>query len=46
VCLLIDANLSPKVATALRKADLEALNVGDVGLLTTSDRAISLIRDS
>jgi predicted nuclease of predicted toxin-antitoxin system len=34
VCLLIDANLSPKVAAALGKAGLESVHVGDVGLLT------------
>ena len=38
--LLIDANLSPKVAAALRKAGLESVHVGDVGLLTAPDRAI------
>jgi predicted nuclease of predicted toxin-antitoxin system len=40
VRLLIDANLSPKVAAALRKAGLESVHVGDVGLLTAPDRAI------
>jgi predicted nuclease of predicted toxin-antitoxin system len=40
VRLLIDANLSPKVATALRKAGLESAHVGDVGLLTAPDRGI------
>jgi predicted nuclease of predicted toxin-antitoxin system len=39
VRLLIDANLSPKVA-ALRKAGLESVHVGDVGLLTAPDQAI------
>ena len=38
--LLIDANLSPKVAAALSKAGLESVHVGDVGLLTAPDRAI------
>lgn len=38
--LLIDANLSPKVAAALRTAGLESVHVGDVGLLTASDRGI------
>jgi predicted nuclease of predicted toxin-antitoxin system len=40
VRLLIDANLLPKVATALRNAGLESVQVGDVGLLTAPDRAI------
>jgi Domain of unknown function (DUF5615) len=40
VRLLIDANLSPKVAAALRKAGLESVHVGDVGLLTAPDRDI------
>jgi predicted nuclease of predicted toxin-antitoxin system len=40
VRLLIDANLSPKVAAALRKAGLESVHVGDVGLLTAPDRGI------
>ena len=38
--LLIDANLSPKVARALGKSGLEAVHVGDVGLLTASDRSL------
>ena len=38
--LLIDANLSPKVAAALSKAGLESVHVGDAGLLTAPDRAI------
>lgn len=38
--LLIDANLSPKVAAALCKAGLESVHVGDVGLLTAADRGI------
>lgn len=38
--LLIDANLSPKVAVALAKAGLESVHVGDVGLLTAPDKAI------
>ena len=38
--LLIDANLSPKVAAALRKAGLESVHVGDVGLLTAPDPSI------
>lgn len=38
--LLIDANLSPKIAAALSKAGLESAHVGDAGLLTAPDRAI------
>lgn len=38
--LLIDANLSPRVAVALSKAGLESVHVGDVGLLTAPDRSI------
>jgi len=40
VRLLVDANLSPKVAAALSKAGLESVHVGDVGLLTASDQGI------
>jgi predicted nuclease of predicted toxin-antitoxin system len=40
LCLLIDANLSPKVAAALGKAGLESVHVGDAGLLTAPDRSI------
>jgi len=40
VRLLIDADLSPKVAAALRKVGLESVHVGDVGLLTAPDRGI------
>jgi len=40
VRLLIDANLSPRVAVALSKAGLESVHVGDVGLLTAPDRSI------
>jgi predicted nuclease of predicted toxin-antitoxin system len=40
VRLLIDANLSPKVAAALRTAGLESVHVGDVGLLTAPDPSI------
>jgi hypothetical protein len=40
VRLLIDANLSPKVAAALCKAGLESVHVGDVGLLAAPDRSI------
>lgn len=38
--LLIDANLSLKVAVALVKTGLESVHVGDVGLLTAHDKAI------
>lgn len=38
--LLVDANLSPKVAVALGKSGFESVHVGDVGLLTASDRSI------
>ncbi len=38
--LLIDANLSPKVADDLSKAGLVSVRVGDVALLTAADRAI------
>jgi hypothetical protein len=41
VRLLIDANLSPKVARALGKSGLEAVHVGDVGLLTALTAASS-----
>jgi predicted nuclease of predicted toxin-antitoxin system len=40
VRLLIDANLSPRVAVALSKAGLESLHVCDVCLLTAPDRDI------
>jgi predicted nuclease of predicted toxin-antitoxin system len=40
VRLLIDANLSPRIAVALGKAGLESVHVCDVGLLTAPDRAI------
>ena len=39
--LLIDANLSPKVAAALSKAGLESVHVGDVGLLTANLPAVA-----
>jgi len=38
--LLIDANLSPKVASALRHAGIEATHVADHGLLTSPDQKI------
>jgi predicted nuclease of predicted toxin-antitoxin system len=40
VRLLIDANLSPRVAAVLSKAGLESVHVRDVGLLTAPDRSI------
>ena len=38
--LLIDANLSPRVATALRVAGHTAVHVADIGLLDASDSEI------
>lgn len=38
--LLIDANLSPKVAEGLREAGFDAVHVTDLDLLTASDDAI------
>jgi predicted nuclease of predicted toxin-antitoxin system len=40
VRLLIDANLSPRIAVALGKAGLESIHVRDVGMLTAPDRSI------
>jgi predicted nuclease of predicted toxin-antitoxin system len=40
VRLLIDANLSPRVAVSLASAGFEAIHVVDVGLLTAADEAI------
>jgi predicted nuclease of predicted toxin-antitoxin system len=40
VRLLVDANLSPRVAAALSKAGLDSAHVRDVGLLTASDQSI------
>jgi predicted nuclease of predicted toxin-antitoxin system len=40
VRLLIDANLSPRVAASLGSAGFEAIHVVDVGLLTAADEAI------
>jgi predicted nuclease of predicted toxin-antitoxin system len=40
VRLLIDANLSPRVAGTLNKAGLESVHVCDVGLLTAPGRSI------
>ena len=38
--ILLDANLSPVVATALREAGHDAVHVVDLGLLTASDAQI------
>ena len=38
--LLVDANLSPRVAEALRSAGHDAFHVADHGLLTASDETI------
>ena len=38
--LLIDANLSPRVAAKLRDAGHDAVHVVDIGLLSASDEAI------
>ena len=38
--ILIDANLSPRVAEALNAAGHETLHVGDVGMLNAADEAI------
>jgi predicted nuclease of predicted toxin-antitoxin system len=40
VRLLIDANLSPKVAARIRSGGHEAVHVADIGLLTASDEVI------
>jgi predicted nuclease of predicted toxin-antitoxin system len=40
VRLLIDANLSPRVAASLASAGFETIHVAEVGLLTASDEAI------
>jgi len=37
---LVDANLSPRVATKLSSEGFKSIHVGDVGLLTAADRAI------
>jgi predicted nuclease of predicted toxin-antitoxin system len=37
---LVDANLSPRVATLLSGDGFESIHVGDVDLLTATDRAI------
>jgi len=38
--LLVDANLSPKVAAGLREAGFEAMHVADLDLLTATDDQI------
>lgn len=38
--LLVDANLSPRVADGLRQAGFEAVHVVDLGLVTASDDEI------
>lgn len=38
--LLVDANLSPRVAARLRTADHDAVHVHEVGLTSASDEAI------
>ena len=38
--LLIDANLSPRVAAQLSEAGFDAVHVADVGLLTAADEEI------
>ncbi|MDZ7576621.1 MAG: DUF5615 family PIN-like protein [Candidatus Nanopelagicales bacterium] len=38
--LLVDANLSPRVAAALAEAGYDASHVADHGLLTASDEVI------
>ena len=38
--LLLDANLSPRVARLLKEAGHDAIHVADIGLLTATDPAI------
>lgn len=38
--LLLDANLSPRVAEALRAAGFDAVHVADVDLVTATDDVI------
>ncbi len=38
--LLIDANLSPRIAARLRGAGHDAVHVADIGMLAASDQAI------
>jgi len=40
VQLLIDANLSPRVAARLRDHGHDAVHVADIGLLSASDKVI------
>jgi predicted nuclease of predicted toxin-antitoxin system len=40
VLFLIDAQLPPSLATALRDAGCDAIHIGDLGLLTATDRQI------
>jgi predicted nuclease of predicted toxin-antitoxin system len=40
VRFVVDANLSPVVAGRLRDAGHDAVHVGDIGLLTTTDEVI------
>lgn len=42
--LLIDANLSPRIAALLGSAGFEAVHVADVGLLAVADEAILALR--
>jgi predicted nuclease of predicted toxin-antitoxin system len=35
---LVDANLSPRVATTLSSEGFKSIHVGDVGLLTAADK--------
>ena len=37
---LVDANLSPRVATTLSSEGFKSIHVGDIGLLTAADQAI------
>jgi len=46
VRLLVDANLSPRVAAHLNGAGFEAVHVADVGLLTAADDVILTYADS
>jgi len=39
--LLIDANLSPRIADRLRQAGQEVVHVKDVGLLNATDNAMA-----
>ena len=40
--LLLDANLSPRIAESLRAAGFDAVHVADLGLVTATDDEISL----